>query len=119
MAVNSGLVTFPVSYSVAYKTSGLTIWAPQPPPGYAAMGCVANPGDEPPALTDVVCIATGIGEHIASWLHMGMWCDLLLTALPQAVTDSKASKSKRLHLASSGSMQDYQCTVGVLYALRQ
>ena len=66
MAVNSGLVTFPVSYSVAYKTSGLTIWAPQPPPGYAAMGCVANPGDDPPALTDVVCIATGIGERHAS-----------------------------------------------------
>ncbi len=78
MAVNSGLVTFPVSYSVAYKTSGLTIWGPQPPPGYAAMGCVANPGDDPPALTDVVCIATGIGEHIVSWpLHAHMLSTLI------------------------------------------
>jgi len=65
VAVNSGLVTFPVSYSVAYKTSGLTIWTPQPPEGYAALGCVASPGDDSPALTEVACIATGIGEHHA------------------------------------------------------
>jgi hypothetical protein len=65
VAVNSGLVTFPVSYSVAYKTSGLTIWNPEPPAGYAALGCVANPGDDPPALTEVACIATGIGERTA------------------------------------------------------
>lgn len=82
MAVNSGLVTFPVSYSVAYKTSGLTIWAPQPPPGYAAMGCVANPGDDPPALTEVVCIAIGIGEHLvcmtAPWT-----CSVTLHCVPK------------------------------------
>ena len=63
VAVNSGLVMFPVSYSVAYKTSGLTIWSPEPPAGYAALGCLANPGDDPPALTEVACIATGIGER--------------------------------------------------------
>ena len=66
VAVNSGLVTFPVSYSVAYKTSGLTIWMPKAPEGYTALGCVANPGDDPPALTEVACIATGIGERSAA-----------------------------------------------------
>lgn len=65
VAVNSGLVTFPVSYSVAYKTAGLTIWIPEAPEGYAALGCVANPGEDPPALTEVACIATGIGRVFA------------------------------------------------------
>ena len=70
VAVNSGLVTFPVSYSVAYKTSGLTIWMPEAPEGYTALGCVANPGDDPPALTEVACIATGIGRRSAAQLRL-------------------------------------------------
>ena len=69
VAVNSGLVTFPVSYSVAYKTSGLTIWMPKAPKGYTALGCIANPGDDPPALTAVACIATGIGGRSAARLR--------------------------------------------------
>ena len=68
VAVNSGLVTFPVSYSVAYKTSGLTIWMPKAPEGYTALGCIANPGDDPPALTEVACIASGIGRRSAARL---------------------------------------------------
>ena len=61
VAVNSGLVSYPVSYKAAYQTSGLTIWEPVPPEGYVALGCLAAPGDEPPALTEMVTVHASIG----------------------------------------------------------
>ncbi|KAK9908805.1 hypothetical protein WJX75_003140 [Coccomyxa subellipsoidea] len=61
VAVNSGLVSYPVSYKAAYQTSGLTIWEPVPPKGYVALGCLAAPGDEPPALTEMVTVHASIG----------------------------------------------------------
>lgn len=59
--MNSGLVSYPVSYKAAYQTSGLTIWEPVPPEGYVALGCLAAPGDEPPALTEMVTVHASIG----------------------------------------------------------
>ena len=53
VAVNSGLVSYPVGYTPAYRTAGLTLWAPTPPEGYAALGFLARPGDEAPPLTEV------------------------------------------------------------------
>jgi hypothetical protein len=53
VAVNSGLVSYPTGYTPAYRTAGLTLWAPTPPEGYVALGFLARPGDEPPSLTEV------------------------------------------------------------------
>ena len=53
VAVNSGLVSYPTGYTPAYRTAGLTLWAPTPPEGYVGLGFLARPGDEPPLLTEV------------------------------------------------------------------
>lgn len=61
VAVNSGLVAYPVKYNAAYSTSGLTIWEAVPPEGYVALGCLAAPGDSPPSLTEMVTVHASIG----------------------------------------------------------
>ena len=63
MAINSGLVSYPTAYSAAHRTPGLTIWQPVPPPGYAALGCIAAPGDDPPPLTEVAL------SCMCCWIH--------------------------------------------------
>jgi len=54
MAVNSGLVTFPTGYKRVGYAKGLTVWSPQPPQGYLALGHVATSGEEEPP-TNQVC----------------------------------------------------------------
>ena len=55
LAINSGLVNYPVRYESAFESEGLSVWAPVPPKGYAALGFMATAGPEPPALTAMVC----------------------------------------------------------------
>lgn len=61
MAVNSGIAMYPLKYKAVYETEGLTIWEPVPPEGYVALGCLAEPGHDPPALSDIVCINAAVG----------------------------------------------------------
>ncbi|KAK9819963.1 hypothetical protein WJX72_004515 [[Myrmecia] bisecta] len=61
VAVNSGLVAYPVSYISLWSVPGLSLWWPQPPKGYASLGCLVTAGPEPPSLTDAVCIHSSVG----------------------------------------------------------
>lgn len=50
---------FPVHYLLVWRDfsgGGLTVWRPQPPAGYQALGCLAAKGLDPPARTAVVCV---------------------------------------------------------------
>ena len=53
VAVNSGLVTWPTGYKRVGYAKGLTVWAPQPPEGYVALGHVATSGEEEPPTNQV------------------------------------------------------------------
>jgi hypothetical protein len=89
VAVNSGLVAYPVRYSAVYETEGLTVWEPVPPSGYVALGCLATPGDEPPALTEVVCVhaAVGIEAPLGSCLILKVRSSTLLCPGDCSVVD--------------------------------
>jgi hypothetical protein len=50
LAINSGLVTYPAGYSRAWAAEGVTLWRPQPQPGYRALGLVTPPPPPRPAL---------------------------------------------------------------------
>lgn len=77
MAVNSGLVAWPLGYECCWSAAeGLALWWPQAPAGYVAMGCVASSGtDEPPPTKLVVCVA----EHVVVEARVGP-CMLLCAA---------------------------------------
>jgi hypothetical protein len=53
MAVNSGLVTFPIGYKKVGYAQGLAIWAPLPPEGYLSLGHVASSGEDDPPTNQV------------------------------------------------------------------
>ena len=61
VAVNSGLVEFPTGYDRVWQGDRAALWRPRAPAGYAALGCVAAMGSDPPALTTVVCVHTQVG----------------------------------------------------------
>lgn len=61
LAVNSGLVTFPVSYDKVWSDPGIHLWQPQSPEGYIALGCLATPTPDPPAQTAMVCVHRSLG----------------------------------------------------------
>ena len=65
IAVNSGLVTYPVGYKRVAGADGLALWEPQPPPGYAALGHVATSGGLKPAATQVVCLHESVAVSCA------------------------------------------------------
>lgn len=43
LAAGSGLLAYPLSYTLAWQGQGVVLWRPVPPPGYVALGCVAMP----------------------------------------------------------------------------
>jgi hypothetical protein len=53
----------PLGFVLVWRDTGsgaqerVTLWAPQPPPGYAALGCVAVAGDAQPGPDAVRCVA--------------------------------------------------------------
>lgn len=61
LAVNSGLVAFPISYDKAWSDSGIHLWQPRCPEGYIALGCLATPTPDPPAQTAMVCVHHSLG----------------------------------------------------------
>ena len=61
LAVNSGLVAFPVSYDKAWSDSGIHLWQPMCPEGYIALGCLATPTPDTPAQTAMVCVHHSLG----------------------------------------------------------
>lgn len=65
MAINSGLVTYPTGFAIAWSGAGLTLWRPKPQKGYVALGCIADQGVEPPSLTTVVCLHESVGVEAA------------------------------------------------------
>ena len=56
VALNSGFVARPTGYTRAGSAAGLTLWLPDTPEGYAALGCVAAPGSEPPPTAAGACV---------------------------------------------------------------
>ncbi|KAL6745679.1 hypothetical protein V8C86DRAFT_3150873 [Haematococcus lacustris] len=81
LAINSGLLAWPRALTRCWLgPDGCSLWRPQAPPGYAALGCVASPlPDTPPPLTSVGCVAlpalvaAGLRECVlpATWPHQG------------------------------------------------
>ncbi len=56
LAINSGLVTYPTGYTRVWEAEGITLWRPQPQPGYRSMGCLATTDGSPPGPKAVVCV---------------------------------------------------------------
>jgi Vacuolar protein sorting-associated protein 62 len=56
VAVNSGFVAHPLGYDLVWANGGVSIWRPQPPEGYRALGCIAGRGAARPSLTACVCV---------------------------------------------------------------
>ena len=56
VAVNSGIVAYPVRYKAIWQSARLSVWQPEAPEGYAAVGCLVTTGHEPPAVTDIGCL---------------------------------------------------------------
>ena len=73
IAVNSGLVAYPLSYKKIGYNNSLSIWAPQAPEGFLAMGHIVTEGSSEPAVKDVVCLhASRVTETgLAECLNMG------------------------------------------------
>ena len=61
LALNSGLVTFPVGYDTVWSAPGIHLWRPKCPEGYIALGCLATTGIDPPSLTTMVCLHHTLG----------------------------------------------------------
>ena len=103
MAVNSGLVAYPTSYKLLWQGSGVSLWRPRPPAGYAALGCVAAPGTKPPALTTVVCVhSQASGRAVSTY-------DYLELTLPAPVATDSA-----LPCVSPRCRARRSCTLGPL-----
>ena len=56
VAVNSGVVAYPVRFKSIYSSPKLSIWQPEAPEGYAAVGCLVTPDEEAPSVTDIGCL---------------------------------------------------------------
>lgn len=56
VAVNSGLVAYPVGFESGWSSQDITVWQPKPPKGYLALGCLVSSGSEAPPLTSMVCL---------------------------------------------------------------
>lgn len=54
--MNSGLVDYPKGFDQVWSAPGLTIWRPQPPTDYVALGCLVSTDEQPPPLSAVVCV---------------------------------------------------------------
>lgn len=70
VAVNSGLVAFPIAFTRVWSPRGLSVWLPQAPPDYVALGYVAVRGDQAPPLTCVGCLH----RHVVVPASMGQVC---------------------------------------------
>jgi len=81
---SSGALAAPVDYTEVWNDKGSgsnndgSFWRPVPPPGYVALGAVAQSGYGKPALDDVVCVREdlttdgAIGSGI--WVYGGTIC---------------------------------------------
>lgn len=63
VAVNSGLVAFPTGMKLVWAARGVSVWLPQAPPEYVALGYVVGQGTEAPALTSVGCLHRHVVVH--------------------------------------------------------
>lgn len=69
----------PIGYSLIWNDKGSgahmdgSIWAPQPPPGYVAIGAVANTGYSPPSPPQLVCIRFDLVQ--AATMGQLIWWD--------------------------------------------
>lgn len=81
VALNSGLVARPTGYTAAGSAAGLTLWLPDAPEGYAALGCVAAPGTAPPPTVAGACVHRGalveapLGEFLLLKQARAQGCD--------------------------------------------
>lgn len=55
--LESGALARPVSYELVWSVSNmLAIWKPIPPQGYVCLGMIAQFGNDPPSLDEVMCV---------------------------------------------------------------
>jgi Vacuolar protein sorting-associated protein 62 len=62
VAVNSGLVDYPVGFRQVWGCEGLTVWQPKAPANYAALGCLITTDGKQPSLSSVVCVHRQVGQ---------------------------------------------------------
>lgn len=56
VAVNSGLGSYPSSYTKLWSGGGACIWRAHPPKDYVAVGDILTLGDQEPELSDMLCL---------------------------------------------------------------
>jgi vacuolar protein sorting-associated protein 13A/C len=68
IALNSGIVKWPVSFKSVWHAANAYVWEPIPPPGYRVLGCMVTAKKKPPQIQSVVCVheraivSTPLGE---------------------------------------------------------
>jgi vacuolar protein sorting-associated protein 13A/C len=62
LAINSGLVAYPVGFTLVWESPGIALWRPIPPKGYVAMGCIATMCNTSPSPTTIIGPATPGGK---------------------------------------------------------
>lgn len=63
VAVNSGFVAYPTAFTRVWSDPGVSVWAPQPPADYVAIGYVAVRGTDAPSITSVGCLHRHVVVH--------------------------------------------------------
>ncbi|KAK9864527.1 hypothetical protein WJX84_002714 [Apatococcus fuscideae] len=56
VAVNSGIIAYPVRFKAIWSSAKLSVWQPEAPAGYVAIGCLVTTDHEPPAVTEIGCL---------------------------------------------------------------
>ena len=65
----------PVGFHLTWREAaadGATLWEPQPPPGFRALGAVASSSAKPPSREEVLCVAEGCTEG-AGLFDAALW----------------------------------------------
>eukprot|EP00798_Chlamydomonas_sp_ICE-L_P025166 gene25166-10797_t len=81
VAINSGLVAYPLGYVLVWEGEEVALWRPTPPAGYVAMGCVATASPDTPPSTKLVgclhkrCVVEArVGDCLLLSSDGNLWC---------------------------------------------
>ena len=55
IALNSGVVAWPLKYEMCWKADSATVWEATAPPGYIALGCFVTMGEKP-GMYSMLCV---------------------------------------------------------------
>ncbi len=100
VAVNSGIVAYPVRFKAIYSSPKLSIWQPEAPKGYAAIGCLVTTSEAAPSVTDIGCLH----HRVLVEAPLGQ----LLSLKPQAKPQISAGSANDLMSFDSGHLDSHK-----------